>query len=1191
VSDLPAGSAELAALEQAIAALEGQRGVLGDAVVDTAVAPLVEKRDRLLASSVGEQRKLVTVLFADLVDSTPMAGRLDPEDLSQVMSRYFAAVRAAIEAEAGVVEKFIGDAVMAVFGLYRAREDDAARAVRAALAMVAAVEGLTVAVEAPDDVRLRMRVGIDTGEMVVTGLAESAGELLVVGDTANRAARLQAAAPPGAVLLSEDTCRQVRGQFGLQRVPGLRLKGFDEPVDGYLVAAVDRIGFWPETRGVEGVVTQTVGREQELRALQDAFAAVVAQRARRVVTVLGEAGVGKSRLVHDVDTWLARLPSEAWVLRGRASPATQDVPNGLLRSAFAERLGIRSSDSPERVRRRWVHGWAELQGGAPGRDGAAEAVATWLGFAVGEEGLAAVGTRDPEALRRRGSGLVLGLLDRLAERAPVVLLLEDLHWADAASLDSLEALARAPEGGPLLVLATSRPTLLEQRPDWGTTSAAHVRLRLDPLPEDDVRRLVAEILQRADSVPPSLVDLVARTADGNPYYVEELVKWLVQEGVVETGGERWQVAATAVRRLRVPNTLRGLLQARLDALAVSERGVIGGAAVVGRVFWDEAVARLATAIPDPERNSALVGLQSREVVVQRPTSTFSGSREFSFRHALMRDVAYEGVLRSVRRAHHGVAAQWLEEAAERSQRPDEHAASVAYHHEEAGHATVAAGWYLRAGEHAARTFAGADALRLFGRARALVKPGDELWADVLLAQEAVLDRLGRREEQRTTIDELVRARGLGPAHRARARLAEGRWFFFRGEYAAVLPLADEAAELARGAGRADLECEALLQGGRSLAYLNDHAAARDLLDRALAVARALPDHQRAGEILRLLAVVAINLGELEEGRVLLDAAREEHRAIADREGEAMVVGQLGALLVNAGRLEEGRIASEEALAVFEATGHRYREGVMLTNLARIAMDQGRLDDALDGARRVLALTEEIDDAEGVVAALQSLGDGHQLAGDPGTAREYLERGLEESRRHELTYFTTHLLASLAAVDLAEGRVADAVARADQAREAASVDVPHALARAEVLAGMARQATGDPAAVELLRAAVARYGEVGLEPDRLESLAVLAVALLDAGDLPGALAAAEETLLDLDTPGATGVVQPGRVLLDLHRVLAAAGDPRAADMVSRAGEYLRTKAEHIRDDALRARFLATPVNTALARLAASTGPAS
>ena len=414
--------------------------------------------------------------------------------------------------------------------------------------------------------------------------------------------------------------------------------------------------------------------------------------------------------------------------------------------------------------------------------------------------------------------------------------------------------------------------------------------------------------------------------------------------------------------------------------------------------------------------------------------------------------------------------------------------------------------------------------------------------------------------------------------------------FFRGEYPAVPPVAEEAADLARRANRSDLESDALMQGGRSLAYLNEHDAARVLLNRSLTTAQELGDHKRSGEVLRLLAVVATNRGWNEEGLTLLDAAGEEHRQINDREGEAMVTGQRGALLMQVSRLEEARVASEEALAVFEETGHRYREGVMLTNLARIAMDQGRLDDAIDGGRRALHLTEEIDDAEGVVASLQSLGDGHRLAGDHQLAREYLERGLEESQQHTLTYFTAHLLASLAAVDLADGRIDEAVAHATEAQEAASADdVPHAQARADLLAGMARQDAGDASAVEPLRAAVRRHAELGMEADEMESLSVLALALEDAGDAAGAMEVVEVILPALDRGATPGVVQPGRVLADVQRVLANAGDPRAEDVARRAGAHLLEQAGQIKDDDLRARFLATPVSARLSQIAASAKP--
>ena len=444
--------------------------------------------------------------------------------------------------------------------------------------------------------------------------------------------------------------------------------------------------------------------------------------------------------------------------------------------------------------------------------------------------------------------------------------------------------------------------------------------------------------------------------------------------------------------------------------------------------------------------------------------------------------------------------------------------------------------------------------------------------------------MGRREEQRATLDELGAEDALDPGRKAQVRLAEGRWLFFRGEYAAVPPVAEEAAELARAGGPARPGVRRP-DAGRPEPGLPQRArpGAGAAQPGRWPRRKQLGDHRRAGEVLRLLAVVATNRGATEEGMRLLDAARDEHRQINDREGEAMVVGQLGALLMNWGRLEEARVASEEALEVFEATGHRYREGVMLTNLARIAMEQGRLDDALEGGRRALRLTEEIDDAEGVVASLQSLGDGYRLAGDHRTAREYLERGLEESRRHALPYFTAHLLASLAAVDLVDGRLDDALTHATEAQEAAATDdVPHAQARADLLAGMVRQDVGDPAAVDLLRA-VAKRARRARRRGRLAGEPLGARPRPRGRRRPRrALEVVEVILPALDRSTAPGVVQPGRVLADVHRVLATPAI--RAPTTSPAGRRpsCAEQAGQIRDDDLRARFLAAPVNLRLAR---------
>ncbi|MEO5710546.1 MAG: adenylate/guanylate cyclase domain-containing protein, partial [Nocardioidaceae bacterium] len=345
------GAEDLAALEHAIQTLEAQRGVLGDSVVDTALTPLQERRTVLLNQAAGEQRRLVTVVFADLVGFTDLSGRLDAEDTRTIVDAYFTRWLRVIEEQGGVVEKFIGDAVMAVFGLRQSWEDDAQRAVRSALTMVTELEELNAEVERTHQVRLQMRVGVDTGDVVVSTLGDRGGsEFVVVGQTVNRASRLESAAPPGGILISSDTHRQIRGQFSMERREGLVLKGIDEPVLAFLVVSERPHVFQLDrSRGVEGVETTTVGREIELRFLQERLWDVIEEAHWSVVTVVGDAGVGKSRLLLDFDSWLAERPEPVYWFRGRASHTGQNHANALLRDMIGSRFAIAESDSGERV--------------------------------------------------------------------------------------------------------------------------------------------------------------------------------------------------------------------------------------------------------------------------------------------------------------------------------------------------------------------------------------------------------------------------------------------------------------------------------------------------------------------------------------------------------------------------------------------------------------------------------------------------------------------------------------------------------------------------------------------------------------------------------------------------------------------------------------------------------------------------
>ncbi len=391
---------EIASVDRAIAALEAQREILGDAVVDTALDPLRARRAELDAPR-AEQRRLVTVVFADLVDFTVLSRQLDPEDTREVVGAYFARWQRVIEEQGGVVEKFIGDAVMAVFGLSRSYEDDAHRAIRAALGMLEDLDQLNAEVSERFGVTLHMRVGIDTGEVVVSTLGERAGHgFVAVGPTVNRAARLQAAAPVDRVLISTETQRLVRGSFGIETRAGLSLKGIEEPVDAFVVVYERRLGFRLDPSGrIEGVETSTVGRDLQLRFLQDRMLDVIDESRWRVVTVMGDAGVGKSRLLYDLDAWLNERTEPVWWFGARAAPASQHGVNVLLRDLLTSRLDIQIDDASDVVRSRLTQGFVAALGPETGPRLAA-LVGAWLGFEADDAfGLPS----DPQTLRDQGT--------------------------------------------------------------------------------------------------------------------------------------------------------------------------------------------------------------------------------------------------------------------------------------------------------------------------------------------------------------------------------------------------------------------------------------------------------------------------------------------------------------------------------------------------------------------------------------------------------------------------------------------------------------------------------------------------------------------------------------------------------------------------------------------------------------------
>ena len=578
---------------------------------------------------------MISVLFADLVDSTAHADQLDPEDVRGLLSPYFARVRAEVERFGGVVEKFIGDAVVAVFGAPVTHEDDPERAVRAALAVRDAVAELNEVVEA---VELHVRVAVNTGEAVVS-LDPSAreGEGIVTGDVVNTASRLQAAAPVDGILVGETTYRATADAIEYRDVGPVTAKGKREPVRAWEAVALG-----------DGASTPSgplVGRWQELSQLLDALVRVREERTPQLVSLVGVSGIGKTRLTRELVSAVEAEPGFATWLSGRCLPYGDGVSFAAIAEMARTAAGVLTTDSAGEARQKLR---SSLEGLPDESDPAW--LETHLAPLVGLEGEGRVEEGSFPAWRR--------YFEALAERSPLVLVFEDLHWADPAVLDFVDHLVDWAGGVPLLVLCTARPELLARRPDWGGGKRNAITITLSPLSDKDTGELVRTLLAQA-RLPEELEGPLLAHAGGNPLYAGEYARMLVDRGVIVRDNGSWRLAAD---ELPLPESVQATIAARIDALDAEEKAVLQHAAVVGKVFWLGAVAAIRGLAAD-EAERLLHALERKEFIGRERRSSVAAEEQYVFRHVLVRDVAYGQIPRARRAEAHLAAAAWLESLA------------------------------------------------------------------------------------------------------------------------------------------------------------------------------------------------------------------------------------------------------------------------------------------------------------------------------------------------------------------------------------------------------------------------------------------------------------------------------------------------------------------------------------------------
>jgi class 3 adenylate cyclase/tetratricopeptide (TPR) repeat protein len=588
------------------------------------------------ATSEQRERKLATVVFADLVGSTELGGALDPERTRLMLERFYDAMAVEIEAAGGTLEKFAGDAVMAVFGAPASLEDHAERALHATLAMHRRLHELF-------GDRLELRTGVNTGEVVVGAPRE--GSSFVTGDPVNVAARIEQAAEPGEILVGERTASTARGAFEFGDRRTIQAKGKPEGVEcRSLLRALSLM----RPRGVGGLRRAFVGRDAEMETLERIHEQVERAGETQLVTILGDAGVGKTRLLREFWDRLRERSPRTLRRTGRCLSYGQGITYWPLAEVLKEQMGIFESDPPSVVLERL---------------GSREILGLTLGLDVAH-GL------HPLAARDRFQDAWVEFVEEISTERPLVVLIEDVHWGEDQLLDLLERLVRDTTG-PLLLIATARPELLVERPGWGARLRA-TTLELEALSADEAVKLLDDLL--GGTLPTGLREVVVDRAEGNPFFVEELLGTLIDRRLLERQNGSWRLARLPPD-FAVPDTVQAVVAARVDLLDPPEKQALQAASVIGRVFWARPVYELV-----PEAEPDLRVLEERDFIRRRPGSSVAGDREYAMKHALTREVAYASLPKARRARLHAAFARWVERSA---QGRDEDAPILAHHYAEA----------------------------------------------------------------------------------------------------------------------------------------------------------------------------------------------------------------------------------------------------------------------------------------------------------------------------------------------------------------------------------------------------------------------------------------------------------------------------------------------------------------------------
>jgi len=966
----------------------------------------------LTASAPVAERRLVSVLFADLVGYTALSEGRDFEDMRDLQTRYFDTARTVIERYGGTVEKFIGDAVMAVWGAPVAREDDAERAVRAALELVDAVATMGAGAGSPD---LQLRAGVLTGEAAVSLAAEGQG--MVTGDLVNTASRIQAAASPGAVLVGDSTHRATEAAVAYVRAGERELKGKSEPVQLWRALRVIA------NRGGEGrsagLESPFVGRERQLRLVKDLFHAAADEQSARLLSIVGAAGMGKSRLSWEFEKYMDGLVDTVWWHRGRCLAYGEGVAYWALADMVRMRARITEEEPADTAIPKLAEAIAEAVDDAEER----AFIEPRLQHLLGLTERVAPDREDLFSAWRL-------FVERMAAQHPVVMVFEDIHWADAALLEFVETLLERSRSHPIFVLTLARPDLVDRHPGFGSRVRSFTSVTLDPLEDEAIDALLHGLVPGIDD------DAVARIrerAEGIPFYAVETVRMLLDRGLLEAGEAGYRVTGD-LSALQVPETLQTLIAARLDSLDTPERSLLQDASVLGKTFTARGLAALAGADEDGLR--PLLDDLVRKELVYFDNDPFSPERgQYGFLQALVQRVAYETLSRRDRKAKHLAAAHYLVDTAGID--ADEIAEVVAAHYLDAFRADQGAadaddirasarGWLERAAERATSLAAAEEGQRAFEAAADLGE--DPAECARLLERAGSMARMGNRMDDAERL--FTRARELyaqtGDSHsaaRAAAGLAHAIWTSGRTEEA--LRLAEEAYAVL-GAEAPDSDTARLAaELGRLHFFVGDFEAARARIETALPIAERTKDMALLASALTTKSMV-YSIDRPHESYALLRGALEialDHDLVFEA---LRTYNNLMVQLEVLDRIEEVPSLLEQSLALARRRGDRQWIDVLESAAISEFVAAGRWEEAA-------GLAQDYDPLTLDVTSLQAHADLLELAwqqGDERAMQRWLDRTTSASGDEGDRQWRQSLLALRRTTLMVHGRFEEALVAAE-----------------------------------------------------------------------------------------------------------------------------------------------------------------